>query len=89
METGVSGEVAQRGRSGDMVFPVAEAIARLSRIVTLHAGDLIFTGTPAGVGMSARPPRFLRDGDTLETAIDGIGVLRQSFVAGSEPTSTP
>jgi len=85
IETRVSGVVVQSGRTGDMVFGVAEAIARLSRIVTLEPGDLIFTGTPAGVGMSAQPPRFLRDGDTLETTIHGIGSLRQSFAAADEP----
>lgn len=87
IETRVSDEVVQNGRTGDMVFGVPDAIARLSRIVTLRPGDLIFTGTPAGVGMSARPPRFLRDGDTLETAIDGIGTLRQSFVGAEQSTT--
>jgi 2-keto-4-pentenoate hydratase/2-oxohepta-3-ene-1,7-dioic acid hydratase in catechol pathway len=89
IETRVSGLLVQRGRTSDMVFGVSEAIARLSRIVTLHAGDLIFTGTPAGVGMSAQPPRFLRDGDALETTIHGIGSLRQSFAAASELTGAP
>ncbi|MGQ4617144.1 fumarylacetoacetate hydrolase family protein [Nocardia sp. R7R-8] len=77
----LNGEEVQKGRTSDMIFPVPELIARLSAVVTLHPGDLIFTGTPAGVGAGRRPPRFLSPGDELTSAIDGIGQLRHTFVA--------
>jgi 2-keto-4-pentenoate hydratase/2-oxohepta-3-ene-1,7-dioic acid hydratase in catechol pathway len=65
-----------------MVFPVAELIARLSAVCPLLPGDLIFTGTPAGVGHARTPRRYLRPGDEVVTRIEGIGQLRQSCVAG-------
>ncbi|GCE00257.1 fumarylacetoacetate hydrolase family protein [Embleya hyalina] len=71
----------QDGRTRDMVFPVPELIARLSAHCTLLPGDLIFTGTPAGVGAVRRPPRFLRPGETLVSHVEGIGELRNPMVA--------
>ncbi|MBV9716028.1 MAG: fumarylacetoacetate hydrolase family protein [Solirubrobacterales bacterium] len=62
-----------RGRA---IFGVAETIAFLSQIMTLEPGDIIATGTPAGVGMSRDPQLFLRSGDVVEVEIDGIGTLR-------------
>ena len=59
-----------------MIFPVDIIIERLSHGLTLEAGDLIATGTPEGVGMGRTPPEFLKDGDLVETEIEGIGVLR-------------
>lgn len=79
----VSGEVMQDGRTGDMIFPVARAIADLSQIVELFPGDLILTGTPAGVGQGRKPMRFLRDGDVLESYIEGIGEMRQTFTSAA------
>ena len=55
-------------------------VAELSRTITLFPGDLVFTGTPAGVGVGRTPQRFLRAGETLVSWIDGIGELRQTFV---------
>src|SRR5947207_2440057 len=61
----VNGEEVQKGRTSDLIFSVPELIARLSSVVTLRPGDLIFTGTPSGVGAGRTPPRFLRPGDVL------------------------
>ncbi|MFI0369131.1 fumarylacetoacetate hydrolase family protein [Actinomadura sp. 1N219] len=71
----VSGEVRQEASTADMIFPVRELIARLSRAFTLRPGDVIATGTPPGVGAASTPPRLLRDGDVMEVEIDGIGRL--------------
>ncbi|MYS86767.1 fumarylacetoacetate hydrolase family protein [Embleya scabrispora] len=77
----IDGEVVQNGSTRDLVFPVPELIARLSAHCTLLPGDLIFTGTPAGVGAVRRPPRFLRPGQTLVSWVEGIGELRNPMRA--------
>jgi len=64
-----------------MIFSIPTLVAYLSRIVTLYPGDLIFTGTPSGVGMGRTPPRFLGAGDRLDSWIEGLGELHQTFVA--------
>jgi 2-keto-4-pentenoate hydratase/2-oxohepta-3-ene-1,7-dioic acid hydratase in catechol pathway len=71
----VNGEVLQDGTTSDMIFPVAQLIAHASEAFTLEPGDVIMTGTPAGVGVNRDPPRFLRDGDEVAIEIDGIGRL--------------
>jgi 2-keto-4-pentenoate hydratase/2-oxohepta-3-ene-1,7-dioic acid hydratase in catechol pathway len=71
----VSDEELQRGNTNDMMFSVAELISYISQVMTLYPGDVILTGTPAGVGMVRTPPRYLRDGDVVETSIDGVGSL--------------
>jgi 2-keto-4-pentenoate hydratase/2-oxohepta-3-ene-1,7-dioic acid hydratase in catechol pathway len=73
-------EVLQHGRTGDMVFPIDDLVARLSAVCPLLPGDLIFTGTPEGVGNRRTPPRFLQPGDTLISRLDGVGQIRQTFV---------
>jgi 2-keto-4-pentenoate hydratase/2-oxohepta-3-ene-1,7-dioic acid hydratase in catechol pathway len=75
-------EVLQKGRTGDMVFSVPELVARLSAVCPLLPGDLIFTGTPPGVGMARTPPRYLSGGTTLVSSIEGVGELRNPLVAG-------
>lgn len=75
----VAGERMQDGRTSDMVFPIAELVAYLSRHCTLVAGDLIFTGTPAGVGSTRR--RYLAEGELIESAIEGVGELRNRCVS--------
>ncbi|MFB7653024.1 MULTISPECIES: fumarylacetoacetate hydrolase family protein [unclassified Streptomyces] len=70
------GEVLQKSRTSEMVFDVPELVARLSSVCPLLPGDLIFTGTPAGVGGARTPQRFLAPGDVLLTWIEGIGTLR-------------
>jgi len=82
VETRLDGEVMQSSRTNDLIFSVAELIAWISRISTLEAGDLIFTGTPSGVGDSREPPRYLGAGNVVETEIEGIGVMRNPVVAG-------
>jgi 2-keto-4-pentenoate hydratase/2-oxohepta-3-ene-1,7-dioic acid hydratase in catechol pathway len=74
LRTRVNGELLQEGNTRDLIFGVAETIAWLSRTVTLVPGDIIATGTPAGVGASKN--RFLRAGDQVEVEVDGLGVLR-------------
>ena len=69
----VNGEIMQDGDTGDMIFDVATLITVLSEAMTLEPGDVIATGTPAGVGYARKPPVFLRDGDEIEIEIAGIG----------------
>jgi len=76
----VDEELLQKGRTSDMVFSVSELIARLSAVCPLLPGDLIFTGTPPGVGMARTPARYLTGDTTLVSAIDGIGELRNPLV---------
>lgn len=71
----VSGETVQDDTVGHMIFPIPYLISYISQVAMLMPGDLIMTGTPAGVGMSRVPPRWLRDGDTLETEVVGLGAL--------------
>jgi len=75
------GEVLQDGRTDDLVFSVPRLVAELSAVLPLLPGDVIFTGTPAGVGFARTPPRFLRPGQLLETWIEGIGTMRNRIVA--------
>lgn len=77
----VNGEMVQDGRTSDMVFSVSRIIEELSSVVTLLPGDVIFTGTPAGVGWVKQPPRFLQPGDVLESGIDGIGTIRNKMIS--------
>ncbi|MGW3561240.1 fumarylacetoacetate hydrolase family protein [Streptomyces sp. NPDC000963] len=77
----VNGEEVQKGRTSDLIFSVPELLARLSSVIPLLPGDLVFTGTPAGVGLGRDPQRWLAPGDELVSTIEGIGELRQRFVA--------
>lgn len=72
----VNGEVRQDGSNRDWVFPLPHLLAALSHTMTLEPGDLVSTGTPAGVGHFRSPPAYLRAGDVVELEIDGIGTLR-------------
>jgi acylpyruvate hydrolase len=72
----VNGDTVQDADTSLMIFGVAEAVAFLTRVMTLEPGDIIATGTPAGVGMGRHPPVWLRDGDLVEVEIDEIGTLR-------------
>jgi 2-keto-4-pentenoate hydratase/2-oxohepta-3-ene-1,7-dioic acid hydratase in catechol pathway len=74
LQARIDGEVLQRGTTADQIFGVAETVAWLSRTITLVPGDIIATGTPAGVG--AAQGRFLRDGDVVEVEIEGLGTVR-------------
>jgi 2,4-diketo-3-deoxy-L-fuconate hydrolase len=81
IRTWVSGELMQDGTTADMLFPVAELIAFISGSLTLEPGDVITTGTPAGVGVARVPPRFLRPGDVVRIDIDGLGAIEHPVVA--------
>ncbi len=81
------GEILQSGSTRDLIFPVPELIARLSAVCPLLPGDLIFTGTPAGVGGGRTPPTFLQPGDVLVSWIDGVGQLRNPMVAAQLDTA--
>src|SRR5262249_34047387 len=76
----VHGARRQDGHTRHMVFPVRELVAYVSRFMSLQPGDLISTGTPAGVGHGAKPPRYLQPGDVVEMGIDGLGVQRHVVV---------
>lgn len=77
----VSGERMQRGTTANMIFGVAYLVSYISRFMTLAPGDVISAGTPAGVGLGRKPPRYLRPGDVMALGIDGLGVQRQEVVA--------
>ena len=75
----LDGEVVQSGRTSQMIFPVAAIVERLSQIVVLQPGDVIYTGTPSGVGFAREPEWLIQPGQTLVTRIEGIGMIRQTF----------
>jgi 2-keto-4-pentenoate hydratase/2-oxohepta-3-ene-1,7-dioic acid hydratase in catechol pathway len=75
----VDGETVQQGSTGDLVFSVPALVAELSAMVPLLPGDVVFTGTPAGVGLARRPPRFLQPGEQLVSRIEGLGEMRHTF----------
>ncbi len=78
----LNGEVVQDSTTANLVFGVDEVISYASQTATLEAGDLILTGTPAGVGIFRKPPRLLRPGDEITIEIDGVGSLTNPVVAG-------
>ena len=77
----LDGEVKQDSRTSDLIYSVPELLAFLSSIMTLEPGDTVLTGTPSGVGMARKPPRYLRPGETYEVEIERIGSLKNRFVA--------
>ena len=79
----IDGEALQSSRTSQLIHDVPGLVRYLSTVVTLLPGDVIFTGTPAGVGFSRKPPRFLQPGETLVSAIEGIGELRTKIVSAS------
>jgi len=83
--TSVNGERRQNGNTKNMVFPVRELVAYLSRFMSLRVGDVISTGTPAGVGHGAKPPRYLKPGDVVEMGIDRLGIQKHVVVEAKRP----
>lgn len=79
--TRLNGEVVQSSHTGHMIFSIPKLIAYASTIFTLVPGDVIATGTPAGVGWSRKPPRFMKPGDSCEVEIEGIGTLVNPIAA--------
>ncbi len=78
----LNGKTMQDSNTKQMIFSAAAIVAYISQIVTLQPGDLIFTGTPPGVGFARKPPVFLKAGDVAEVEIDGLGTLRNPVVQG-------
>ena len=85
----LSGEQMQKARTRDLIFSVPQLIAFLSSVLPLLPGDLIFTGTPSGIGWAREPRRLLADGDELVTRVEGIGEMRHHFTAGTAPRPHP
>jgi len=77
----VSGQVMQKGTTRNMIFNCAKIVSYLSHFMTLAPGDVIPTGTPAGVGLGMKPPRFLKPGDTMRLTVSGLGEQRQKVLA--------
>jgi 2,4-didehydro-3-deoxy-L-rhamnonate hydrolase len=82
LQCSVAGRVLQKGRTSQMVFSLSELIAAISQISPMLPGDLLFTGTPPGVGWARKPPEYLQPGTTLISEIEGIGKLVNPVVAG-------
>lgn len=80
MELKVNGEVRQRSSTADMIFPVAYIVSYLSQFMTLLPGDVIITGTPAGVGLGMKPPQYLKKGDVVTLSMDQLGTQTQKVV---------
>jgi 2-keto-4-pentenoate hydratase/2-oxohepta-3-ene-1,7-dioic acid hydratase in catechol pathway len=77
----INGVTMQDSRTSQLIFGVAELVSYISGVCTLASGDLIYTGTPPGVGMARKPPVYLKSGDTVEVEIEKIGILRNPVVA--------
>ncbi|MDN2581606.1 fumarylacetoacetate hydrolase family protein [Aquibium sp. ELW1220] len=77
----VNGQRAQTGSTATMIFTCAEIVSYLSEFMVLEPGDVITTGTPPGVGLGMKPPRFLKAGDTMHLGVEGLGEQRQTVVA--------
>ena len=81
MQLSVNGELAQCSATGKMAFDACQLVSYVSQVMTLHPGDIVFTGTPAGVGMGCKPPSYLRPGDMLSATIDGLGAQSHAVIA--------
>jgi len=79
----LNGELMQNSNTKQLIFNVNQLVAYLSKVCTLKPGDLLFTGTPPGVGAARKPPVFLKPGDVAEVEVEGIGGLKNSVVAGT------
>lgn len=75
----IDGETVQDGRTSKLIFSIPRTIAKLTEVLTLQPGDVIFTGTPDGVGFGMAPPRYLQSGETLRTWVEGIGEMEHTF----------
>jgi len=85
----VGGELRQNSNTKELIFRIPELVAHLSSVVTLEPGDVICTGTPAGVGLGFKPPKWLQAGQECVARIAGIGELRNPCVAEGQATGTP
>ena len=82
VSTRLNGVTVQASSTDHLIYPLAALVTILSNVMTLEPGDIIVTGTPAGVGMSRKPPLYMKDGDVVEVEVENIGVLRNPVVAG-------
>jgi len=80
LTTRLNGEVMQNASIDDLVFPVKTLVKILSECMTLEPGDVVVTGTPAGVGYARKPPIWMKAGDIVEVSVDGLGTLRNSII---------
>jgi 2-keto-4-pentenoate hydratase/2-oxohepta-3-ene-1,7-dioic acid hydratase in catechol pathway len=76
----INGETLQDSTTKELIFSPVQIVAYISQVMTLEPGDVIYTGTPPGVGMARTPPRFLRDGDVVEIEIESLGILRNPVI---------
>ena len=83
VQTRVNGETVQDGRTDEMVYPVGDTLALISRTFTVRPGDLLATGTPSGVGYARTPPWLMRPGDVVEVEVERLGVLRNTMVGNA------
>lgn len=81
IETRVNGEIRQSANTGQFIFDIPIIIETISKAITLEPGDIIATGTPAGVGMGMKPPRYLKTGDIVDIRIEGLGFLRNKVIS--------
>ncbi|HUO33729.1 MAG TPA: fumarylacetoacetate hydrolase family protein [Candidatus Acidoferrum sp.] len=77
----VNGEIRQKSNTAEMIFPVPELVSYVSQFMSLLPGDVISTGTPAGVGLGMKPPQYLKPGDVVELGVESLGESRQNVVA--------
>ncbi len=73
----------QNSNTGELIFKIPELIEFLSKFITLEPGDIVATGTPPGVGFARKPPVFMKNGDTAEVEIEGLGILSNPVVSAS------
>lgn len=83
----INGELVQKGRTSDLIFSIPTLVERLSAVLPLSPGDLIFTGTPSGVGHARNPQRYLSAGDELVSWVEGVGEMRNTFIDGPRYTT--
>jgi 2-keto-4-pentenoate hydratase/2-oxohepta-3-ene-1,7-dioic acid hydratase in catechol pathway len=88
IELSVNGVVKQSSNTGEMIFTVVQVIEHLAGVMALEPGDVIATGTPAGVGAGRQPPEFLQPGDEIRVEVEGLGVL-ETRIAGSDGSGAP
>jgi 2,4-didehydro-3-deoxy-L-rhamnonate hydrolase len=84
LSTHINGEMRQQSSTSDMIFSTAEIVSFASMSMTLEPGDIIATGTPAGIGGGMKPPRFLQPGDVIEMKVEGLGEQRVRVIGGEE-----
>jgi 2-keto-4-pentenoate hydratase/2-oxohepta-3-ene-1,7-dioic acid hydratase in catechol pathway len=88
IELSVNGAVKQSSNTSEMIFTVAQVIEHLAGVMALEPGDVIATGTPAGVGAGRQPPEFLQPGDAIRVEVEGLGVL-ETWIAGGDGSGAP